>query len=157
MYGLIINIMVNIKWTPESFLVADMVRSRSRKTTRGADPDKLKLASIDVREHNVSVRKAAEAHGIPKTSLQRYMSSSSPAKRHWSSYGHVADAQRVFSLQQETTLADHIKTLDNLFHGLSAQQCRELAYRYASANEANTPPSWNRNEIAGEQHTFSFS
>lgn len=128
-----------------------MVRNRCKQTTRGVDRDQLQQAANEVKEHHVSVRSVADARGIPKTTLQRYINASSPAKKDWRSYGNVADAQRIFSLQQETALADHIKSLDNLFHGLSAEQCRELAYRYGSANEVKTPHSWNKKGLAGVQ------
>ena len=131
-----------------------MVRNRCKKTKKGVDPDKLRQAAIEVKERNVSINQAAMALGIPRATLQRYMKASSSAKKNWKGYGSVADAQRTFSLQQEKTLADHIKLLDNMFHGLSAEHCRQLEYCYASATGVNIPPKWKEKNLAGEQANF---
>lgn len=63
--------------------------------------------------------------------------------------GNIAKAQRVFSEEQESELSDHIRAMDNLFHGLSAVKCRELAYRYGVANNVKIPPMWQDNQMGG--------
>lgn len=127
-----------------------MVRNRQRKTDRGISAANLNKAATDVRDRGISVRMAARDYNIPKTSLQRYMKASTPEKLKMGSYSGVGVAHSVFTDHQAQELADYIKTVDNLFHGLSAKQCRELAYQYAAANKlATIPNSWEQNKIAG--------
>lgn len=127
-----------------------MVRNRPRKTSRGTSAANFKRAASDVQDKGISVREAARDHNIPKTSFQRYLKASAPEKLKMGSYKGVSDAQSVFTSAQAAELADYIKTVDNLFHGLSATQCRELAYQYAAENKlATIPNSWERNKIAG--------
>jgi len=46
-------------------------------------------------------------------------------------------------------LADHIKDLAAMFHGISAMRCRELAFEFAQRNDIDVPESWIREEKAG--------
>lgn len=126
-----------------------MVRNRCRTTTRGNDTAQLEKAASEVKERHISVRQAAEAYGIPRTSLQRYINASSAESKDCRGYGNIAKAQRVFSEEQESELSDHIRAMDNLFHGLSAVKCRELAYRYGVANNVKIPPMWQDNQMGG--------
>ena len=54
---------------------------------------------------------------------------------------------------REQELAQHIRDLDDRFHGLNPVKCRELAYEYAQRNKdcgINIPPSWVENKLAGK-------
>lgn len=127
-----------------------MVRNRQRKTDRRKSSGNLEMAVNDVRERGISVRQAALDNAIPRTCLQRYMNASTPEKLKMGSYIGVSHAHSVFNCEQAKQLSDYIKTVDNLFHGLSSKQCREFAYQYASGNKLPTMPnSWEKNKIAG--------
>ncbi|KAI4818898.1 hypothetical protein KUCAC02_004189 [Chaenocephalus aceratus] len=49
----------------------------------------------------------------------------------------------------EKELADHIKTLAAMFHGIGLMKCRELAFEFAQRNSIDMPASWTRDEKAG--------
>lgn len=108
----------------------------------------LRRAAIDVTEKGVSERQAAAIHGVSRTTLKRFILATSPEKCKIGSYQGVAEAQSVFTLEQAQELAKHIKAVDDVFHGMSARQCRELAYQYASRNKLYIPKSWENQEIA---------
>ncbi|KAF6039581.1 hypothetical protein EB796_002107 [Bugula neritina] len=54
-------------------------------------------------------------------------------------------------MQEEKLVADHIRALDNCFHGLSKDKCRMLAFDYAKANNISTPANWIKDGMAGKR------
>lgn len=46
-------------------------------------------------------------------------------------YERTAVAKQVFNENMERELADHIKTLAAMFHGICVMKCRELALEFA--------------------------
>ena len=56
----------------------------------------------------------------------------------------------VFTPEQEAALTSHLKALDERFFGISAIQCRELAYQYALQNKLEMPQSWRTKGSAGK-------
>lgn len=126
-----------------------MVRNRKRTTDRGQSTDVLEKAAKDVREKGISERKAAADYNVPRTTLKRYILARTPEKAKIGAYKGVSAARSVFTSPQSKELADHIAAIDNVFHGLSARQTRELAYQYASRNNVTIPNSWETNKMAG--------
>ena len=64
--------------------------------------------------------------------------------------------KRIFPLQVENDLAQHIKELSDRFHGLSVTKFRAIAYEYAKSNCIPIPESWDREEKAGKDWFLSF-
>jgi len=56
---------------------------------------------------------------------------------------------RLANQYMETELADHIKALAAMFHGISAMKCCELAFEYVKRNGINIPANWIREKKAG--------
>ena len=42
----------------------------------------------------------------------------------------------------ESDLAQHIKTLSDMFYGLTIKKCKQVAYEFASRNKLKVPSSW---------------
>lgn len=106
--------------------------------------DKLKNASRMITEENSSIRHAAEACGVDRMTLKRYLDKQKKG------YEITSAAKRVFTDEEEKAVADHIKTLDSCFHGLSKEKCRKLAFDYAKSNKISTPANWMKDGMAGK-------
>ena len=50
----------------------------------------------------------------------------------------------------EKDLADHVKLLADMFHGLSISKCCQLAYNFAAENKLTVPKNWELNQRAGK-------
>ena len=73
-----------------------------------------------------------------------------------SGYKHVGDRHRIFSTKMEEGIANHIKSLSNMFYGLSTNKCRRLAFKYAIQNNITIPDNWEKKRIAGIDWFLSF-
>ena len=112
--------------------------------------EQLDSAAKLVREEKSSIRNAAQAYGVNRMTLARYITSNNKER----GYERTAAIHRVFTDEEEKTLADHIRSLDDCFHGLSRDQSRRLALDYAVANQIKVPSNWIKNRMAGEQALF---
>lgn len=126
-----------------------MGRKYKRKSERGTDAESLKRAAETVTKGELSVRKAAVNYGVPRTSLQRYLSTPEDS-RCGSSYQNCKTANQVFTQQMEMILAQHIRDMDHRYHGIGPSKARELAWEFANQNQiTRIPPSWEANKSAG--------
>lgn len=126
-----------------------MGRKYERKSERGSDSESLKEAAQAVRKGEMSVRKAALSHSVPRTTLQRYLSTSEEELQS-SSYKNCKTANLVFTEQMETMLAQHIRDLDHRYHGIGPAKARELAWEFGKMNKiTRMPHSWETNHKAG--------
>ena len=73
-----------------------------------------------------------------------------------SGYQRVGDRHRIFSTKMEEDLANHIKSLSNMFYGLSTNKCRQLAFEFAMQNNITIPDNWEKKRIAGIDWFLSF-
>ena len=94
-----------------------------------------------------SLRKTAANTGINYRTLQRYV-------KHYKDTGEFADVgykqpRLVFNDVQESQLADYLKQAARIYYGLTTHDFRELAFKYAKANNLNIPEPWNTTEEAG--------
>lgn len=123
-----------------------MPRKYTPKTNRCnlITEDKLKKAARIITEESSSIRHAAETVGVDRMTLKRYLDKQKKG------YDITSAAKRVFTDEAEAALADHIKTLDSCFHGLSKESCRKLALDYAESNKIPTPANWSKDGMAGE-------
>ena len=56
----------------------------------------------------------------------------------------------------EEDLANHIKSLSNMFYGLSTNKCRRLAFEFAVQNNITIPDNWVKKRITGIDWFLSF-
>lgn len=130
-----------------------MPRSRERTTENGNfSEEQLKMALEDMR-NGISCKTASIKHNINRTTLGRYHYESREG-------GDITKRQfgknAVFTAKQEKLLAQHIIDSCNIFHGLSLQKTRELAYEYAVSIGLKVPESWETNQSAGEDWCQGF-
>ena len=56
----------------------------------------------------------------------------------------------------EEDLTNHIKSLSNIFYGLSTNKCRRLDFEFAIQNSITIPGNWEKKRIAGIDWFLSF-
>ena len=125
-----------------------MARKYTRKTNRGQTPiDVLKRAAGALRQSG-KLRQSAREFNVSKTTLKRFVDQMSidedTTKK--SGYQRVGDRHRIFSTKMEEDLANHIKSLSNMFYGLSTNKCRQLAFEFAMQNNITIPDNWEKKE-----------
>lgn len=132
-----------------------MVRNYKRKTTRGNIPLDVHDRAVQAVLDGGKVAVVAKDFDIPRVTLIRNV-----MKRRNNvgtiGYEAVRINKMILSSQMEVELADHLKLLANMFHGLTLMKCRELAYEFAIQNDAQIPESWTRNKKAGQEWCKSF-
>lgn len=92
---------------------------------------------------------------VSRTTLQRYISMT-PQERLASGYEQCRNLNLTIPLFMEKALANHIKDLDNRYHGLNPSKCMELAYEFAKQNDISMPDSWTTNSSAGKKISLFF-
>lgn len=60
-----------------------------------------------------------------------------------------ASPRAVFTQEQEDLLVDYILKAAKIYHGLTPSEIRNLAYKFAEANDIKCPDSWSANGVAG--------
>jgi len=105
-----------------------MPRSYKRKTTIGGWSEKSLKAAVDsVLKKKLSMRKAADAFGIPFSTLQKRVKTKN--------FGPPSlGCTPIFTPDQENDMAVHITNLAKLFYGLTPLQLRQAAFDYADRN-----------------------
>lgn len=98
----------------------------------------------------MSIRQAAKEAGVFFTTLQRYRKRQKTAEpgvqlRLTPNYS----VNKVFSDHQEEILKNYYKKCALLFYGLSAKDCRHVAYQMAKNNTIKMPPTWESEQLAG--------
>uniref|UniRef100_A0A4W6C0P6 Zgc:113274 n=1 Tax=Lates calcarifer TaxID=8187 RepID=A0A4W6C0P6_LATCA len=126
-----------------------MPRNYTRKTRWGLTPiEEMKRAVSDAKGGK-SIRSVAKERNIDRSTLQRYIKKSEEEEVKMTGYMGTAEANRIFPLELEKELADHIKKLAEQFHGLTQKKCRELASELAERNNISTPSNWTEKGLAG--------
>lgn len=129
-----------------------MPRTRKRTTEKASwTAESLKVAA-DLVQQGQSIHKVAKKTNIPYSTLQRKLKKVGGRQ--------IFESPRlgrhaVFSKEQESILVDHLITMSNMFHGLTSQQLRKIAY--TCAESLGIPHTFNREkEIAGRGWINSF-
>ncbi|XP_037789962.1 uncharacterized protein LOC119585363 [Penaeus monodon] len=107
-----------------------MGRKYKRKTDKQRDPTVFENALMEVKEKGASVRVAAALPIVDQTF-------------------------RLASYSVRQVLTPN-KDSSKLFHGLSTNTTKRLAYEYAVANKFSVPESWARDESAGRDWLTGF-
>ena len=124
------------------------MRSYKRKTTRGSTPADVMERAAEETRNGGPVRTVAREFNIDRMTFKQYIGKSS-ASGLITGYEAVAQSKTVFSDKMEEDLANHIKILADMFHGLSVAKCCALAYHFASSNQIAVPSSWIKAGKAG--------
>lgn len=125
-----------------------MPRNYKRKTSKGSwSVTELQAAAARIRQ-GVSMRKVAKETGIPFSTLQKRMKKETfdipKLGRH-----------PVFNEEQENTLTDRILLLSKIFHGLTINQLRKIAFQFAESLKLSH--NFNREtKMAGKDWIKSF-
>jgi len=136
-------------------LFQDM-RNYKRKTTRGSTPgDVLQRAAVEIKNGR-AIRSVATEFNIDRMTLKRYITKRAANPDAVTGYQAVSASKSVFPSEMEQDLANHIKLLADMFHGLSVQKCCTLAYHFALRNKLNIPDSWAENGRAGTDWWLAF-
>ena len=135
-----------------------MPRKYIRKTERAAVPFDVMKRAADAFTAGASLREVARNFNIDRATLHRFILKSKGKANDevQTGYSRLSACKRIFPLQMENDLAQHIKELSDRFHGLSVTKCRALAYEFAKSNCIPIPESWDREEKAGKDWFLSF-
>ncbi|KAL1276995.1 hypothetical protein QQF64_023668 [Cirrhinus molitorella] len=133
-----------------------MPRDRKRKTDRGVPLPILSLAADVVTTEGRTVRSVAKQYSICHTTLYRYIKKRErlgPGEEMRTGYW---TPRRVFSAQQEDSLAEYLKRAADLFYGLSSKEVRRLAFQLAVHYKCSYPETWNECSLAGRDWFMGF-
>ena len=126
-----------------------MPRKYTRKTNRGQTSiDVLKRAADALRQSG-KLRQSAREFNVSKTTLKLFVNQLMRIQQKKSGYKRVGDRHHIFSTKMEEGLANHIKSLSNMFYELSTNKCRRLAFEFAIQNNITIPDNWEKKRIAG--------
>ena len=109
-----------------------MPRTYVRKTINGQIPHDVMLQAVMLVRDGIPVRKAADAKGISKSALSRYVLKYrvDPTAVLTPNYTH----SQIFTQEQEQSLEEYLITCSQMFHGLTPKKVRCLAYEMAVEN-----------------------
>lgn len=107
-----------------------------------------------------SIRKASKNVGVSFATLKRYHHKFKDAP----SLEDLTSSQlepnysvnTIFTAEQEITLKKYITHCALLFYGLTAKECRRLAYQCGKLNNLKMPLSWEAKEMAGKDWLIAF-
>lgn len=159
--GTVVTVFMGTVETPYYyfFRLFKMPRQRVRKTTRGQSDLSLYKDAYDEVKTGKSLRKAAEKYGVNYVSLLRYVRKRDEANRkHEQDNVHMGYVphNRVFNENQERELSKYLIRCADIYFGLSTKGVRKLAYELTVKYNLSRPPTWNKNEMAGEEWFRSF-
>jgi len=128
-----------------------MVRHYIRKSKRANQPKEAFAAAAHAHANGMSIRKAAELNGIPVRTLARYIPILKKNKNSIDGilFGYKKTRQ-IIGEQLEQDMVEYAKKAARIFHGISVQDLRRLAYEIAIANKLeNIPEKWIKEKTAG--------
>lgn len=101
-----------------------MPRKHIRSTSKAQwTPDQLSVAINEV-QNGKSIRRAAKDHAIPFSTLQERL-------KNCVTSGPRLGRKAVFTSDEEAAIVKHLKTLANMYYGLTPLQFRKVAFEYA--------------------------
>lgn len=105
-----------------------MPRTYVRKTNKASWTLEELQAAIAAIKNGRSVRGVSQTFNIPRSTLQKRIKTNDSSAP---SLGRSS----VFSKQQEKVLADHVVHLSNLYYGITKEEIKKCAYKYAEKNK----------------------
>lgn len=128
--------------------------NKKRKTDRGKVPAVAYEEAEKKVQQGMSQRKAAKEFGINRESLRRYLKNFRQMQGK-PSVGYSRH-KMVFSDEMEKELAEHCIRLCNVFHGLTLDKMKSLAFEFADGNGIQVPINWTKNRRAGKDWAQAF-
>ena len=122
-------------------------RNATKKRIR-KEPAVIENAVQEVVSRNQSIRSTANAYGIAKSLLARLVKKAKESDRPFSYEPNIGN-RKIFSKNEETLLAEYLKTASKMSHGLGRREVCRLAYSYAKKLTKNIPEVWNNDNEAG--------
>ncbi|CAK1547896.1 unnamed protein product [Leptosia nina] len=126
-----------------------------KKRTR-VETHKIEEAVNEVLQKGISVRSAAKAFNVSKSHLHRLIVKAKSSKCTSFVYEPNIGNKKIFTVDQECSLAEYLKTSAKMCHGLTTKQVRELAYQYAVRLNLSIPSSWEKNNTASQDWLKGF-
>jgi len=125
-----------------------MPRTYHRKSDIGQVPHSAMLEAVREVQNGTSVRKVSMEKGISKSALSRYVikfrqdesTILAPNYRH----------SQIFNAKEENLLEEYLLTCSAMFHGLTPNNVRRLAYEMACRNNIQMPAKWSETQEAGK-------
>ncbi len=127
-----------------------MVRHYQRKTDRSNAPkEALRAAAEAVLDGGLSLRKSATLNGVNYRTLARFVSIFEKNRTAENITIGYAKPRQILNDDIERDMVEYAKKAAVIFHGITIDDLRQLAYRLAVANDiANMPDNWKK-EKAG--------
>ncbi|KAK9717064.1 hypothetical protein QE152_g24360 [Popillia japonica] len=135
-------------------------KKRLRKTTKGFQESKqahiekaeqIQRAVLAITQDHLKLRDAARRFHVSKSTLHRYITkynnTNDDIKASFN-FKRNHGFSTVFSEEEEQLLSEYLKNASHMCYGMSANETRWFAYRFAVANEKIVPNSWHKNNLA---------
>ena len=132
-----------------------MPRNYTRESERGnAKPNEMLRAVQHIKSTGDSIRKTVESFGINYKTLSRHIKKFSDKEIkgedsfQTTTVGYTRN-KRVFTDAQQIMIVEYLLKASDIYFGLSPNECRRLAYRFAEVNRIEIPKSWYDKQQAG--------
>lgn len=132
-----------------------MARATKPRKIGNHTADDMKNALTNIK-NGMSVRKASKTSGISFSTLRRYYLKTKNVNVDEARLTPNYSVNKIFTTDQENMLKEYFKHCALLFYGLSAKECRKIAYQMANVNNLKMPNSWKRKEMAGKDWLLNF-
>ncbi|KAB0800104.1 hypothetical protein PPYR_07984 [Photinus pyralis] len=131
-----------------------MPRVWTKKTDRIRKRPEEISAAIEEVSRGSSLREVSRNYGISFSALQRHVA----ASRNKENYVHKPNltVRQVFTPEQEEMLVKYLQRCSKMHYGLTSNDTRKLAYKYAKALEINIPTKWDEEQKGGREWLFGF-
>ncbi|XP_044761957.1 uncharacterized protein LOC123319163 [Coccinella septempunctata] len=126
------------------------MRNRIRKTQPFCHED-MQSAVKAVITDDMKIRPAAIRYRVDHVTLSRYVKKQRALGKNQEIIHCKPHYQTrlVFTKDQESILAEYLKTCAKMYYGKTTRNTRELAYEMATLNGIRVPESWHKNKSAG--------
>ena len=128
-----------------------MVRHYQRKTDRGNAPKEALRAAAEAHlDGGLSLRKSATLNGVNYRSLARFVSLFEKNRTAENITIGYTKSRQVLNDDIERDMVEYAKKVAVIFHGITVDDLRQLAFRLSVANYvAHVPENWTKEEKAG--------
>lgn len=126
-----------------------MVRNYKKKRATSVNEEDLKKAMQHVLDKTMTLRGAANAFGITKSTLgYRLKNIKNNKKSKSEDFSSKYSVCQIFTNLEENMLENYMLKCCKMKYGLTYCQARTVAYEYAKALK-KCPESWKQNQLAG--------
>lgn len=126
-----------------------MLNKYKKKTNQGSGDPNVRQTAINLCKSGESVKSTTKKYGLAYATLYRHVKSGSVAPK-------LGRFRPVFTEDQEVELTTYLKNKDNVFFGLTREECKNLAFTYAKNNNLKYPKNWDTYKKAGDDWLSSF-